>query len=166
MKERDLSRKVQRGDRLIHERVHDPYKTRLKLREPTVCTQCSAVYYDGRWQWTERPGGAYEALCQACHRTNDGYPAGFVTLSGTFLSTHKTEVLGVVHNQEKMEKDEHPLHRILAIEREVDSIAIKTTDIHLPRRIGEALQSAYDGELRFHYDEEAYVIRVTWKRDG
>jgi len=164
MKERDLSRKAQRSDRLIHERVHDPYKTRLKLREPTVCTQCGAVYCDGRWQWAERLDGAYEELCQACHRINDGYPAGFVTLSGKFLSTHKAEVLGVAHNQENMEKGLHPLHRIMAIETESDSIVIKTTDIHLPRRIGEALQSAYEGELDFHYDEEAYLIRVNWKR--
>ena len=28
-----------RRDRLIHEHVHDPYKTRLKLPEPTVCPQ-------------------------------------------------------------------------------------------------------------------------------
>ena len=165
MKERDLSPKVQRGDRLIHERVHDPYKTCLKLREPTVCTQCGAVYRDGRWQWAERPGGAYEALCQACHRINDGYPAGFVTLSGTFLSTQKAEVTGVAHNQENSEKDRHPLHGIMAIEREVDSIVINTTDMHLPRRIGEALQGAYDGELGAHYDEEASLIRVAWKRD-
>ncbi len=29
----------QRGDRLLRERVHDPYKTRLKLPEPTVCVR-------------------------------------------------------------------------------------------------------------------------------
>ena len=40
MKERNLSRRAARGDRLIREHVHDPYKTRLKLTEPTVCPQC------------------------------------------------------------------------------------------------------------------------------
>ena len=46
-----------------------------------------------------------------------------------------------------------------------EEIVINTTDIHLPRRIGEALHSAYEGELDYHYDEEAYLIRVSWKRD-
>jgi hypothetical protein len=38
-----------RRDRLIHEHVHDPYKTRLQLPEPTVCPQCGAVFHEGRW---------------------------------------------------------------------------------------------------------------------
>ena len=43
---------------------------------------------------------------------------------------------------------------------------MQTTDIHLPRRIGEALHHAHRGELDFHYDKEAYAIRVSWRRDG
>ena len=39
---------------------------------------------------------------------------------------------------------------------------ITTTDIHLPRRIGQALHSAYKGSLDVHYDEEGYFIRVHW----
>ena len=37
MKDRDVSKHGRRGDRLIRERVHDPYKTRLKLKDPAVC---------------------------------------------------------------------------------------------------------------------------------
>ena len=71
MKDKDLSRRAARGDRLIREHLHAPYKTRLKLTEPTVCPQCGAVYHEGRWHWAERPDQAQEALCQACHRSNE-----------------------------------------------------------------------------------------------
>ena len=54
----------------------------------------------------------------------------------------------------------------MAIEDEDGTVVITTTDIHLPRRIGEALFDAYEGELDFHYEEEAYSIRVSWRRDG
>ena len=54
----------------------------------------------------------------------------------------------------------------MAIEEQGDAIVVRTTDIHLPRRIGEALQHAYHGELDFRYEEETYFLRVHWTRDG
>lgn len=38
---------------------------------------------------------------------------------------------------------EHPLSRIMGIERRPEGLVISTTDTHLPRRIGEALKHAY-----------------------
>ena len=165
MKEKDITRRAARGDRLIREHVHDPYKTRLKLPEQTLCPQCGAVYSKGRWHWAEPPDQPHEELCQACHRTNDEYPAGTLTLSGGFVGRHRAEIIGLARHQEQLEKGEHPLNRILGIAEQDDTIVISTTDIHLPRRIGEALYDAYEGELDFHYEEGAYLIRVAWRRD-
>src|SRR2546421_12752803 len=72
-----------RQDRLLRELIHDPYKTKGKLPEPTVCPICKAVFRDGRWEWAESwPESARQEICQACHRTKDDYAAGIVTLSG------------------------------------------------------------------------------------
>ena len=167
MKEKDVARRVPRKDRLIREHVHDPYKTRLKLSEPAVCPDCGAVFHQGRWQWVEiTPTDAHEELCQACHRTKDKYPAGTLTLSGGFIKGHKDEILHLVLNQEELEKGAHPLHRIMGIEQEPGQIVVSTTDIHLPRRIGEAVRKAYQGALDFSYEEEAYFLRVNWTRES
>ncbi len=155
----------QRGDRLLRERVHDPYKTRLKLPEPTVCPGCGAVYRKGRWTWASVPVGANVASCQACRRVDDAYPAGVATLRGGFLKKHRREILNLTRNQEALEKGEHPLHRIMAIEDRSEEIEITTTDIHLPRRIGQALHNAYRGSLDLHYDRGGYFVRVTWTRE-
>lgn len=157
----------QRRDRLVRERVHDPYKTRLKVKDPTVCPQCGAVYRGARWTWDKLlpDEQAGKELCQACHRINDKYPAGELTLAGSFLEAHRDEILNLVRNTEKVENEEHPLHRIMDIEKKDDHTLITTTDIHLPRRIGQALFNAWEGDFDFHYDEEGYFIRVNWKRD-
>jgi hypothetical protein len=155
-----------RWNRLIHERVHDPYKTKYKLPEPTVCPVCQAMFKDGRWQRVEsRPIDANEAICQACHRTKDSYPAGLIALDGAFAQAHKAEILHLARRMEKEENAEHPLHRIMQIEEDGESILLKTTDIHLPRSIGQALRHAYKGRLQLHYDPEGYFISVNWHRE-
>lgn len=104
-----------RRDRLIREQIHDSYKSKRKLPEPALCPQCGAVYHGGRWQWTSQPAKAHQQTCPACHRIQDKYPAGSVSLSGQFLGTHRDEVLNVVRNAEARAKAEHPLKRIINI---------------------------------------------------
>ncbi len=154
-----------RAGRAQDRTVTDPYKRTKKLSEPTVCPQCGAVYQHGSWRWAERPAGAHETLCQACHRINDNFPAGEVTLTGRFLAAHGDEILAIVRRQEEIEKPEHPFNRIMAIDAAPERITVTTTDIHLPRRIGEALTSAFEGKLELTYDEDGYFLRVGWHRD-
>lgn len=152
-----------RKDRLIHERVHDPYKTRHKPPEPSVCPVCHTVFKGGRWQWLESwPTDSHKEICQACRRIRDNYPAGLVTMNGDFVKTHRVEVLRLARNEEKAERDQHPLHRIIQVEERPGGVVVSTTDIHLPRRIGEALRRAYKGRLELHYEKESCLVRVNW----
>ena len=144
----------------------DPYKARGKPPEPTICPQCQAVFHDGRWRWGPPPPGAHQTLCPACHRIADKFPAGTVTLAGTFLPSKKAEILHLAHHQEEAEKAEHPLDRIMSIDESSDAIVINTTDIHLPRRIGEALKRAFQGKLDVAFEKDGYFVRVNWHRDA
>lgn len=101
-------------------------------------------------------------ICQACQRIRDHYPAGVVTVSGDFIKTHKQEVLNLVRHLEQGERARHPLHRIISIEERPDQVVVATTDIHLPKRIGQALQRAYKGTLGLHYDQAGCFVRVNW----
>ena len=143
--------------------VADPYQTRHKPHEPTVCRQCGALYHNGRWQWGGKPADAHEELCPACRRSNDGLPAGIVTLHGAFAGQRHDEIIALVRHQEAAENKEHPLNRIIAIDKSPDAVVIKTTDIYLPRRLGTALKRAFHGQLDMHFDDTAYFVRVDWR---
>ncbi|MBI5005735.1 MAG: ATPase [Nitrosomonadales bacterium] len=151
-----------RRDRLQQEAVHDSYKSKGKLPEPTVCPDCGAVFHAGRWQWLDKPKGAHEERCPACHRIHDRFPAGFVSLSGDFLAAHEQEIRQLIRHHEAKEKAAHPLQRIMDIEKTAHGMQVTTTDIHLARGIGEALHHAYQGGLDFHYNPEQNLLRVTW----
>jgi hypothetical protein len=50
-------------------------------------------------------------------------------------------------------KNEHPLNRIINIDEDAEGIVINTTDIYVPRRIGEAVKRAFHGSLKEDFDE-------------
>ena len=151
-----------RWGRAQEDQIVDPYRWTHKPGEPAVCPQCGAVYQGGRWCWAKRPSAALQITCQACHRINDRYPAGVVNLAGPRLAALKTQILQLARHQEEAEGKEHPLNRIMGVQEGTEGLVINTTDIHLPRRIGEAVQRAYKGELKVHFDESGYFVRVDW----
>ncbi len=153
-----------RREQLLQELVHDTYKTKGKLPEPTRCPGCGATYHRGRWTWEAADPGAHEQLCPACHRIRDKYPAGSVTLKGPYLKAHRDEITHMVRNCEGKEKSGHPLERIMAIEDTDEGMLVTTTGTHMARDIAERVHEAYKGEVEFHYNKEDQLLRATWSR--
>ena len=91
-----------------------------KLPDPSVCPTCKAAYHNGRWTWDAAPADAHRQECPACRRVADDYPAGIVTMRGSFLAPHGEEIRNLLHNVETREKQNHPLKRIMAISADAD----------------------------------------------
>ncbi|MGH0031443.1 MAG: BCAM0308 family protein [Myxococcota bacterium] len=153
-----------RRDRLIGKGNAEPYRSERKLPDPTTCADCGALYRNGRWVWGDAPEDAHRALCPACHRIRDAYPAGVLTISGSFIEAHRAEILGLARNVESREKGDHPLKRIMAVRSDEAAVTIETTEAGLARNIGDALHRAYEGDLDYTYGEGGDLLRVTWKR--
>ena len=149
---------------LAHRNIDDPYRLAARPSEPTVCPECKAVFTEGRWSWEKAPDDANEQLCPACQRIHDRFPAGYVTIKGAFFAEHRDEIVALIENHEKKEKASRPLQRIMAMDKTREGIEITTTDSHLARGIGEALQDAYKGELKLRYSRDENLLRATWKR--
>jgi len=154
----------ERRDRLVKEKRHDTYKERGKSSEPRVCTECNAFFSDGRWSWSEPLADAKKVICPACQRIIDNYPAGYVEIRGPFFERHREELLNLIRNEERLEKGEHPMERIMAVVDKDNYTLITTTGVHIARRIGDALSKAYQGHLDFQYGDAEKSIRVYWNR--
>ena len=158
------AKRMSRKNKLIKEKRHDVYKEKGSWPEPTLCTECGALYVKRRWSWKKPPEKVHEIICPACRRIADNFPAGYVEIRGAFFSKHSDEILNLVHNVEKDEKRSHPLERIIEVVFGDDLTLITTTGVHVARRIGEALSRAYQGHLSFQYGKSEKRIRVYWMR--
>ena len=150
--------------KMIQQERQDTYKSRGKPHEPTQCSGCGAVFLDGRWTWAGAPPAAHKALCPACQRIADRFPAGRVEIGGAFFKEHREEILNLVGHVEATEKKERPLERIMAVVDEGAHTVVTTTGIHVAHRIGESLAHSYQGELGLKYADDEDSIRVSWSR--
>lgn len=149
---------------LLQQVVQDTYKIGGALTEPSVCTDCGAIFHNGYWQWLPAPSHAQPTRCPACHRIRDHFPAGYVSLDGDYFGMHEQEILQFVRHRADREKPWYPLQRIMSIEKMEHGTLVTTTDLHLARNIGETLHLTYQGELEFHYNSEDNLLRVIWSR--
>ncbi len=140
---------------------HDSFRP---LPEPTTCPKCGASYRKGRWTWAKAVPDAARHKCPACQRIDDRFPAGLVKLGGTFFGEHRAEVLNVVMARETRAKAEHPMQRIIAVEREGDDAVVSTTDAHLARTIARAVHEAFKGDLEIRYSSDENLVRARWRR--
>jgi len=145
----------------------NPYYEGQKYPEPTVCPRCGLVYHDGRWQRAEGqpPPEANKSLCPACRRVADRNPAGFVYLSGGYLSAHREEILNLVQNQADAAAETRPLQRIMWIQDRDGGVEIATTNPHLATRIAKAVESACKGSLTIKQAPDEPLVRCYWERD-
>lgn len=146
-------------------RIHE--ETPGKLPEIAGCPDCGASYREGRWTWKAPPAGSYEHVCPACERIGSNHPAGMVDLVGAFVEAHRDDLLGLLRNVEKRERDEHPLKRIMAITDQEQGIRVTTTDAKLAASLGRALKKAHEGQLDQPgtTSDTGNLVRVRWSRD-
>jgi NMD protein affecting ribosome stability and mRNA decay len=142
----------------------DPYVTKAKLAEPSVCGTCGLSYRRGRWVLGRGSAQARRVTCPACQRIADRYPAGIIKLSGAYLRAHREEIEHLIRHVEQREQRNHPLKRVMDLRPTRSGLEVTTTDAKLARGIGVALRRAHHGELDYVWSEVESVMRVSWSR--
>lgn len=172
-----------RPARRIYDEANDPFSRRAKTAEPTLCPGCGAARARGRWTWpsaaaasTPARGGsarrlraagvAARAVCPACKRIAEGYPAAVVVGIGDFPPARRREVLALVRHVEERDRAEHPMKRTFGIEATRDGIRVPTTDRRLAKGIAQALRSAFGGTLVLRAAEPPGLAQWTWRAEA
>ena len=144
--------------------------------EPVVCPGCGAIYTRRRWVKDLAPdrqarasrhwAPARRAVCPACRQRTAGIASGVVEMSGSFLATHRPEILALLKHEAERAAAANPLGRIIKITRgHKATLTVTTTTERLAQRLGRALYRAYKGRTRYSFSHENKLARVWWRRD-
>jgi hypothetical protein len=106
-------------------------------------------------------------LCPACRRQREGQAAAEIDLTGRYVAEHEAALLALVQRIASRELAEHPLERLMQLERVGRGhLHLRTTGLHLPRALGHALERSHHGELAQHYAPDSLLLRLRWHRDS
>jgi len=87
-------------------------------------------------------------------------------LRGGYLNGHRADILALLNHQAGDESKQHPLERIMEIDDGDSEVTVRTTGVHLLRRLGKAMLRAHHGELTLHFPDGEGVLRGEWTRAG
>jgi hypothetical protein len=135
---------------------------------------CGAVYNKRRWipagavnEETERGPWHLSTLtvCPACKQKREGSPRGYLFATGAFLAAHPDEIVHLLQNEAGRAATDNPLGRIMSFQADESGVSVTTTTEHLAERLGQALEKAFGGEVRYDFSHENKLARVYWNRD-
>jgi hypothetical protein len=144
----------------------DPYRADAKLPEGTSCPDCGASVVQGRWTWNPAAADAAQQRCPACQRIHDRVPAGTLTLSGDFLSSHGSEILNLLSNTAQRIRQDHPLERMIDLDGDPSDgeVVMTFTGTHITHGMANALRHAFEGTMEAPYTEGDTPLQIHWRR--
>lgn len=150
----------------------DSYLPRGGCQKVSVCGGCHSVYMKKRWyadpglyETMKKNRDAVQAVCPACLKIRDNFPGGIVTLKGSYVISHKQELLNLVRNEEDRARGFNPLERVMSVrENGFGKLVISTTNEKLAQRLGRAIKKAFHGEVAYNWSHDNKLVRVDWER--
>jgi len=160
----------------------DPYSMKGAPKGLLQCPECHAVYHRKRWSLPGTPSSRLAKstasgpkkptrqvmvpksfVCPACRKLRDGYAEGFLAIHWPNWGDHKTEVLGLIHNEESRAARNNPLERVMSIRTRPDGADIETTTEHFAQRLGKHLGRAFKGTINYKWSHKDKLARIEWE---
>ena len=151
------------------------HHTQRAPTEPAKCSVCGAIYSERRWTLAGAPRkvGKHKhwhpaalTVCPGCEKKRRGIPSGFLYVLGDFLPSHRQEIEHLLDKEGGRAAVDNPIARIM--NRDTDEsgrLVITTTTEHLAQRLGQTLEKAFGGKVRYDFSHENKLARVYWQRD-
>lgn len=140
-----------------------------RLREPSVCERCGALFSRRVWRKPPVPrpallARAHWTRCPACVQTSREEYLGRVRLRGRYLETHRDDVVARIRNVVARASATHPGRRMVSITGEGSALEVLTTSQKLAHRISHEVRKAFGGRTAYVWADDG-VLEARWQKD-
>lgn len=150
----------------------DSYLPRGSAQRVSLCESCHSVYRHKRWyadhemyESVRSDPKTVQTACPACLKIRDNFPGGIITLKGSYVITHKQDLLNLIRNEEERARGFNPLERVMSVrENGFGKLIVSTTNEKLAQRLGRAIKKAFHGEVSYTWSHDNKLVRVEWER--
>lgn len=142
-----------------------PERRTGRLREPSACQWCGAIYSHRVWR---RPRVVTASLlaralwtqCPACEQARRGEYWGRVIVRGAYALANETAIRQRIENTAARAEFTQPERRLISIEAEKDGLDVLTTSQKLAHRIVHELKKTFGGRTRYAWSDDGSLYAV------
>jgi NMD protein affecting ribosome stability and mRNA decay len=149
-------------------KTHPSEAARGRLREPSVCERCGAIFARRVWRAGRKVSGsllarAHWTVCPACEQAGASVGFGRVLIRGPYARLHEEAIRRRIANVAARSAATQPERRLSAIERRGDVLEVVTTSQKLAHRIAHELRKAFRGRATYTWSDDGTLL-ATWER--
>jgi NMD protein affecting ribosome stability and mRNA decay len=148
-------------------RAQPAEKRHGRMKEPSACESCGAVFRNRAWR---KRGRVTQALldeaswvvCPACEQVRAETYLGRVLALGRVAVAEEEAIRRRVGGVERRQAVTQPQRRVVSIERTPDGLEILTTSPKLAHRITKELAKAWGGRATYAWSDDGSLL-TRWR---
>jgi len=159
---RSLNRKGSRFD------MSPPIARKVRLREPSVCERCGAIYERKTWRANRRPAGALLdtanwTVCPGCAQAAQDVYFGRVLISGRGAMQRREAIERRIANVTRLAAARQPERKLVSQEWEGENLEVLTTSQKLAHRIAKELVKTFGGKAVYKWSDDDGSLFAAWR---
>jgi hypothetical protein len=146
-------------------------KRQGRLREPSACEHCGAVFVRRSWRRDHKVTPALLdraawMVCPACEQVERKEGQGRILVRGRFTLANEDAIRARIRNVAARAAHTQPQRRLVSVERQGDVLEVLTTSQKLAHRLVNELKKAFRGRATYDWSEDDGTLLATWRREA
>jgi len=145
-----------------------PIAKARKLKDPSICDRCGAVYTAKSWRTAHRLAPKLMAKaayihCPACEQVAKREYFGRVLVRGPLSAQMLERIRARIDNVGRRAEFNQPERRIVSADWDGSTLEVLTTSQKLAHRIARELEKEFGGRATYQWKDEDGMLLTIWK---